>query len=150
MEHETITACENICRDFSWLGLLSDWVPFFSAVIVVIGGTFAYRGQKKVDRNERQHEEKRLAYAAFLAAHSEYVMDVHASEDGTSGKSELTKMVSAASLVTMYAPIEVSDLVRELVISSPGKARGTSDIDGEGKSIGLANVVEAMKADLDG
>ncbi|WP_417259709.1 hypothetical protein [Celeribacter sp.] len=148
--HETITACKNICRDFSWLGQFTDWVPFFSAVVVVIGGTIAYRGQKKVDRNERQHEEKRLAYAAFLAAYSEYAIDAHASGEGTIGKSEVTKMTLAASLVTMYAPIEVSDLVRELLKQPLGTISGSSGTDGEGKNVGLADVVKAMKADLDG
>lgn len=62
--HETITACENICRDFSWLG---EWMPALIAASVALLIAFgAYPWQKKKDRENELKREQREQYRAFI------------------------------------------------------------------------------------
>ena len=45
---EAITACENICRDFAWLG---EWVPaLIASVTALLLGLVVYPQQKRFDR----------------------------------------------------------------------------------------------------
>ena len=67
MEHETITACENICRDFSWLRFLQDWSPVFANAAVIFGVFVAYN-QLTVWRSEHIAKRKAEVAQEVLAA----------------------------------------------------------------------------------
>lgn len=63
---ETITACENVCRDFSWMAPLAPaFITAGAALLIAFG---AYPWQKKRDRDLKIAEEKRLAYQHFFEA----------------------------------------------------------------------------------
>lgn len=75
MEHETITACENICRDFSWLG---EWMPAAIAASTALLIAFvAYPWQKRKDRELQKESERREVYRLFWEATNEHFTNVH-------------------------------------------------------------------------
>ncbi len=45
-----ITACENVCRDFNFLGNLGEWVNNFGPAIAFLGGIALFFLQRKNDR----------------------------------------------------------------------------------------------------
>ncbi len=70
MEHETITACENICRDFSWLGFFNNWSHAFADIAVVIGVIVAVYQlrQWRVEHIAKRRAE--VAQEALVAAYN--------------------------------------------------------------------------------
>ena len=57
---ETITACENICRDFSWVGPFTEWLRNLA---IVVGVWVAYY---QLNAWRREHLSKRVAETAEL------------------------------------------------------------------------------------
>jgi len=74
MASETITVCENICRDFSWLG---EWMPALLAASVALLIAFgAYSWQKKKDRELQLQLERRSLYGKFARTSREAINEV--------------------------------------------------------------------------
>ncbi len=67
-----ITACENVCRDFSWLGSFSDWGPAMLASATALVIAFkAYPQQKNEDRKLQIALEQRKAYEELVMLFTE-------------------------------------------------------------------------------
>ncbi|ATG48014.1 hypothetical protein CEW89_10850 [Celeribacter ethanolicus] len=145
MASETITACENICRDFSWLGSISDWMPLFTSIVIAFGGFSLYRFQKQVDRSERLHEEKRKVYVDFLAVHLEYVVERQITEGDHTERKVFTELISLATLLGMYAPDEITAMAHKLVRETTS---ATDAQDQESKPNLRSALIKEMKADL--
>jgi hypothetical protein len=105
---ETITACENVCRDFSWL---KPYAPAFIAGVTALLIAFvAYPWQKQKDRKLKEHSEKLAAYQRFVRSltehHSLIANSIYLGEDG--GISDAYPSVVAASYeLIFYAPPDV-------------------------------------------
>ncbi|WP_417700519.1 hypothetical protein [Pseudophaeobacter sp.] len=60
---EVMTACENVCRDFGWVGDFSDWGPtLLASATAFIIAFYAYPWQKERDRKLQIALEQRVAY----------------------------------------------------------------------------------------
>ena len=74
-----MTACENVCRDFSWMG--SALLAFLPAIVVSFTALFIaiklYPKQKKLDRNLQVEAEKRRAVSKLIAALDELIVKVN-------------------------------------------------------------------------
>lgn len=64
---ETITVCENVCRDFSWVNPFLGFVANLVPVAGLIWAINAYYRKRKDDRDEEDRRERRKAYRDFLA-----------------------------------------------------------------------------------
>lgn len=66
---EVMTACENVCRDFSWLVALADWGPtLLTCLVALFIAFFAYPWQKKRDRKLQIELEQRAIYRDMVAS----------------------------------------------------------------------------------
>ncbi|MFT5341346.1 MAG: hypothetical protein ACI9BH_000556 [Paracoccaceae bacterium] len=72
---ETITACENVCRDFYWL---ESYVPTLIAAVTALVIAFAaYPWQKKKDWDNELRREQREAYRDFIEAWLKLEMELN-------------------------------------------------------------------------
>ncbi|CUH88167.1 hypothetical protein PH5382_02099 [Phaeobacter sp. CECT 5382] len=64
---EVMRACENVCRDFSWLGKFSDWGPaLLASSVALIIAFYAYPWQKERDRKLQIQLEQRGVYRDLI------------------------------------------------------------------------------------
>ncbi|WP_406648232.1 hypothetical protein QEZ52_04360 [Aliisedimentitalea scapharcae] len=63
---EVITACENVCRDFSWLENFIPQLASAAPIFAVIWGIFVFYEQRKRDRNDALRKTRQELYLAFL------------------------------------------------------------------------------------
>lgn len=113
---ETITACENVCRDFSWLNIFGPWVgpATIAAITALIIAFIAYPWQKQKDRDLQILAEKRKLYAEFLNSLAEYEIR---SQKMTETFAELQHIhdqsytcMSCIQKMVLYAPKTVIEL----------------------------------------
>ncbi len=112
-----ITACENVCRDFHWLGSFSDWGPTLLASATALIIAFkAYPWQKGEDRKLQIGLEQRKAYEGLVKQFTEVkqaLVDIKF-QDITIANDQLSKAVKVrrellvqinAATILMHAEI---------------------------------------------
>lgn len=113
---ETISACENVCQDFSLLKILfSQGGLTFLAALLASGmalfiATKVYAEQKCIDRDNERLSEKREAYIRFLRAITRYQLVLASSylERKNQGIEAVnTIAISEIYSLVVYAPKEV-------------------------------------------
>lgn len=63
---ETITACENVCRDFAWVTSIISGLVSFAPLIAIASAVLVYYWQRKADREAELRREQREAYREFF------------------------------------------------------------------------------------
>ena len=115
-EVEVISACQNVCRDFSFLRYVGPWIGpalLASATALVIAFR-AYPWQKQLDRGFELDIEKRRAYAAFF----ESLIDVfREAENGNSDayQEALIENRKCFNSLVFYAPSKVVYACRQVL-----------------------------------
>ena len=149
MVSETITACENICRDFSWFGSVSDWIPFFASLVVVCGGLWGYRIQKRLERLETFHSAKRENYHRFLASYSECINAVTVTRMGIVDYPEqkIRAIRQELAILSLYADEVVLDAAKKVVtqVSSQNGMPLKESLD---RDLKVQELSEIMRNDL--
>ncbi|MEL0437299.1 hypothetical protein [Phycobacter sp. K97] len=109
----TISACENVCHDFSWLAAFADWSPVFAAIVAAVGAWIvakqSYVVEKRADREKELLTEKRSALKDLLALRQSalYVRKTDVRE-----ANEFDRLWASASLVQLFCEEPMRDAVR--------------------------------------
>ncbi len=63
-----ISACENVCRDFSFLSRVGDWVYNFGPAIALVGAVVLFFLQRRYDRAEALRVRRLEVYQETIVA----------------------------------------------------------------------------------
>ncbi|WP_170332523.1 hypothetical protein [Ruegeria arenilitoris] len=115
-EAEVITACENVCRDFSFMRHFGPWIgpALLASATALIIAFRAYPWQKQLDRSFELDVEKRRAYAAFFASLIDLFGKAHAGDSRAFVDALVVSRKCFNSLV-FYAPEEVVSACRDVI-----------------------------------
>ncbi|UWS80101.1 hypothetical protein N1037_03480 [Phaeobacter sp. G2] len=113
---EVMTACENVCRDFSWLvlssprviqGALTLCAAFLASGTALWIAYRAYPAQKIADRILQEAHERREAYRRFLQAANEHYARLtvaHWTKDLTGVTDSYFELISVTADLAAYVP----------------------------------------------
>lgn len=94
---EVMTACENVCRDFGWLGSFPDWGPtLLASATALIIAFCAYPWQKKRDRELQIELEQRVVYSELVS--SVYVLAKRIREVRPSNPEEVSADIQVCAI----------------------------------------------------
>ena len=119
--------------------LVSFLAPFLGAGVPVVLGTIFYRREKKIERQQRLHDEKRLAYSAFLSAYSDAILaNGFADKEDDLDSETFGNLINCLGQVILYAPSDIADLAGNNTVFSK-----------ENNGISLRDLASKMRADLE-
>lgn len=114
---EVITACENVCQDFSWIGPVTDWLADLAVVIGVLLGFFQLRTWRQEHLGKRRAE---------------------ISENLLSTTYEVVAAISLVRSTFESLPVNVSDVENEILLM---KSERLADFDSKFSSLRNAQVL---------
>lgn len=118
---ETITAWENVCRDFSWLGridprvvqgILTLLAALVASATAIYIAKWVYPQQKNIDRRNEVFNEKREAYRKFLTAMNSLYTAV-LDKDKAGALTRMLDLHAVASDMACFASPEVAVFARD-------------------------------------
>ncbi|WP_083098550.1 hypothetical protein [Pseudophaeobacter leonis] len=156
---EVMTACENVCRDFEWLGGFSDWGPaLLASTTAFIIAFYAYPWQKERDRKLQIALEQRTAYKdvfdliydlqkAVSHIRSGNLKDMRADIDGCfRAKEKLERgALKASMLIDLTILNMLSDFIEEAQKMLKTLATDLAELLGEADSVAAAEVSKVLE-----
>jgi hypothetical protein len=120
------------------LVLASLLAPFLGAAVPVLLGAVFLKRQKREERINRLHDEKRLVYAQFIEVYADFIVKRTLESEKnivTVEAVELQRLLKAIAQVSLYAPPGIVDEVQKAFPH-------------EGKQVSPAAIARMMREDL--
>ncbi len=136
-----------------WILVLQLASPIFAAALVALLGLFVYRAQKRADRDEKLHDEKRTVYRDFIVSLVDAANSIthHVGPDEEAlmafDEESLSKAKLQLALVRLYSPEKIFDLGMEAIVYF-NKNDGKPFDEVTGATTTIYDISKVMKEDL--